>query len=348
MGILSALGLVRASGPATPNRHRGIRSPWTQGQLETVVWNDILGGEAQIVTRSQAMRVPAVAKARHILCNHLSRTPLRALQGEDLLAEQPSWLYRTDGVISPWHRMAWTVDDLLFSGWCLWIVARGADRTILTAERMPPEWWRFTAEGDIELMNPVSGGWYLANADDVLLIPGPGEGLLETASGTIRAALGLEKAWSGRVRNPIPATELHQTDDVVLTDDEIDGLIEDYVKARQDPDGAIVYTPYNIEMKTHGEAKADLFENARNAVRIDVANFTGLPGAALDGSLATASLTYVTQDGKRTELADALDLYAGAIAGRLSQDDAVPRGTRVRFDFTDTTQTPTTGPTVED
>lgn len=356
MGILSALRLTKqvegftasATGLVSglPSGTTAIRSPWTEGQLQQIVWSDILGVQASTPNRAEAMTVPAVAKARQVLAGTIARLPLRAMRSGDVLPaeEQPSWLYRTDGPTSPWHRMAWTVDDLIFRGWSLWAVERGTDRAILNAVRVPPEWWKFDADGHIEIH-----GTRVPN-DQVILIPGPSEGLLDFAATTIRAARSLELAWAGRIRNPIPAMELHQTTQDTLTDEEAKGLVDAYSKARLDPNGAVVYTPFDVELRPHGTATADMFIEARNAVRLDVANFTGLPGAALDGSLSTASLTYVTQDGKRSELAEAVQLWTGPIEARLSQDDVVPRGQRVRFDTSDlTTVAPSpTGPTVED
>lgn len=351
MGILSALRLtksVASSSLVAPSAQRGIRSPWTQGQLSQVVFADVFGLDTLLVSRAEAMKVPSVAKARHTLVGAMAGMPLRALAGETLLENQPTWLYRTNGAISPWHRMAWTIDDLLFGDWSLWAAARGADNALLDTERIPLEWWRFTAEGGVEVLNPHTGTFYEPPASELILIPGPGACLLENAATTIRAARSLETAWAGRIKNPIPASELHQVTDDVLTDEEITDLIDTYCDARNDPNGTVVYTPNSIELRTHGESSADMFTEARNAVRLDVANFTGLPGAALDGALATASLTYVTQDGKRSELADSIDLWTGAIEARLSQDDCVPRGQRVRFDKGNSFTPSPTGPTVED
>jgi phage portal protein BeeE len=87
---------------------------------------------------------------------------------------------------------------------------------------------------------------------------------------------------------------------------------------------------------------------ARNMARLDVANLTGVPAALLEGSVSTASLTYSTHEGQRNEFVDfALNPYIDAIASRLSQDDIVPRGQRVRFDLSDlytTTPAPTGEP----
>lgn len=358
MGLASAWQLVRTAAAADPRygaRSRsgggnvGIISPWSghPGHLSPVVVADVFPDAATLpVTRTEAMSVPAVAKARHVLVTHLADVPLVALRGEDELPaeDQPTFLQRTDGPLSPWHRMAWTVDDLLFYGWSLWSCQRGAADQVLSADRVPFDAWWFEDDGTITVEGAA------AAAGEVILFPGPFEGLLCTAARTIRAAKNTETAWAGRVRNPIPAVELHQVTDDVLTDDEISGLVEAYCTARTDPNGAVVYTPAAVELRTHGQASADMLIEARNAVRIDVANFTGIPGAALDGALSTASLTYVTQEGKLSELGDALRMWASAVQQRLSQDDVVPRGQRVRFDFTqELSPTPIpTGPTVED
>lgn len=350
MGILSALRLTKSlttSSLAAPTG-RGIRSPWTDGQLQQIVWSDIFGTQTALVTRAEAMKVPSVAKARHTLVGAIAGLPLRAMKGDAVVSPQPTWLYRTDGAISPWHRMAWIVDDLMFGDWSLLAVARGLDGAILAGERVPVEWWRFGGTTGIEVLNPTIGEYSEVNPSEVILIPGPGACLLENAATTIRAARSLETAWAGRIKNPIPTTELHQVTEDNLTEEEVHELIETYCQARTDPNGTVLYTPSAIELRTHGESSADMFTEARNAVRLDVANFTGLPGAALDGALATASLTYVTQDGKRSELADSVDLFTGSIEARLSQDDCVPRGTRVRFDKTNAFTPSPTGPEIED
>jgi len=313
VGIRSAFALAaRSAAPApdvtasaaevatVPGVARGIRSPFTEGTLTKLVWADLLDTELLPVTRAEAMTVPSVVKARHLLVTHLAGVPLRALRGTEVLPtdDQPTFLYRTSGASTPWHRMAWTVDDLLFYGWALWRVVRGADGAILDATRVPPEWWRITPDNDIELQ-----GETIRDPRSVVLFAGPSEGLLEYAARTIRGARNIEQAWAGRVRNPVPVVELHQVTDDELTDGEIDAFIDGYVKARQDPNGAVVYTPNSVELRVHGDPSGSQMVEARNAIRLDVANLTGLPAEALDGSLSTASLTYTTQEGTRSELA---------------------------------------------
>lgn len=350
VGIRDAFRLAQAAAAISPVVNRpaarvGIRSPWSSAQLQAVTLADIFGENAMPITRAQAMQVPSIAKARHLICSPLARQPLVARRSGVALSSQPTWLYRTNTQTHPNIRMLWTLDDLLFGGWSLWAVERSTTGQIIDAVRVPPEWWSFGVDGAIE----VNGAG--VDADSVILFSGPFEGLLEAAAPTIRAARSIERAWFARAESPIPAIELHQTTDDVLDDDEIDDLIESWATARLDPHGAIAYTPFNIQAIAHGQSDPQMFIEGRNAIRLDIANFTGLPASMLDGSMATASLTYSTETGKRNEFIDySVGMWQDPIEARLSMDDVVPRGTSVAFDLTNLIQLPQsgTGPTRED
>jgi hypothetical protein len=329
-----------------PRGPTAIRSPWATGDLSQIVWADLFGAdEAWPLTRAAAIQVPAVARARNLLVGAIARQPLRAVQVDTPVDPQPGWITRTDGTMSPWHRMAWTVDDVFFAGWSLWACERDARKRILRVERVPAELWSFDTDGSV-----LIDGKDEVDTETVLLIPGPHEGILTSARKTILGARLQELMWQRRVAAPIPAMEIHQTTDEPLEPEEIDALLEAWITARTDLDGAVAYTPFNIELRPHGTATTDLLIEARNAVAVDIASHTGLPAQLLNASLATASLTYSTAETAQGELATSAALYADPVAGRLSMDDVVPRGQRCAFDLTDLTTTPPAplGPTTED
>lgn len=351
MGIRNALRLIEAGDQlGDPNSYprSGIVSPWTQGQLTQIVWSDIFGTEAKFVSRAEAMSIPAVAKARQILVSSIARFPMVVLdaEGNDVTARH-EWLYRSDGEVSWWHTMAWTIDDLIFSGWSLWGVERDANGAIIRGERCPIERWQVTPNGVIQIQNET-GNYVDAEADSVILIPGAFEGLLKVASRTIRAAAKLETSVLSKSQNPIPAIELHATTDDPLEPEEVQALVQAWANARGDENGAIAFTPHNIEVRPHGSTEASLLIEGRNFVRIDVGAFLGIPAALMDASLSTASLTYSTQEGQRNEFADfTMPYWLEPIQQRLSMDDVVPAGERVRFDLSSlytTTQSPTGAP----
>jgi hypothetical protein len=71
----------------------------------------------------------------------------------------------------------------------------------------------------------------------------------------------------------------------------------------------------------------------------------------MDASLSTASLTYSTQEGQRNEFADfTVPYWTEPIQHRLSLDDVLPQGQRIRFDLSDLYTNPQNpiSPIVED
>lgn len=348
MGIRNALRLIESGDQlkdANLLPNRGIVSPWSNAQLSQVVWSDIFGVESNTITRAEAMTIPAVAKARQILVSTIARYPLIALDTAGAVSPSHAWLQATDGEVSPWHRMAWTIDDLIFYGWSLWGVERDANGEITKADRCPIERWSINPEGLILIDDVV------AEEGSVILIPAPFEGLLKVGSRTLKGGAKLEASWVGKATNPIPAIELHATTDDPLEPEEVRALVDAWADARADVNGAIAFTPHNVTAIAHGSAEPSLLIEGRNFLRIDVGAFLGIPAALMDASLSTASLTYSTQEGQRNEFADfTLPYWLEPIQHRLSQDDVVPTGERVRFDLSDlyTTTPNPTGTVTED
>lgn len=323
----ASVGLL-VNGPNAP-----IRSPWSSTQLRRVALSELAGVEPRVVSRSDAMRVPAITRARGLICGTLSRYPLtlwRYVDGvNDERVPTPAWMTSTRTRQGPSQRMLWSLDDMLFGAMSVWAVERDADKAITDAIRIDPIYWTVDPDSRGVLVNgqPVSD-------DEVLVIEGPQDGLLTMAEDAVRASRNLANAWQQRVKAPVPLLAIKQTDpNAQLTDDEIDDLILDSEAARAN--GGTAFCPPGFEFDAMGTGAApDLYVEGRNADRIDWANFVGLPAAMLDGSMSTATLTYSTQEGKRSEFVDySLNYWAAAVESRLSQDDVTPEGTFVRFDI---------------
>lgn len=361
MGIRRALRIVREAEsihglpvdlPGRPRRV-GMSTPWGQSDLHTIVYADIFGLDTLPVTRAEAIQLPTVARARDILATTIGRTPMRAYRGDVEVDPQPTFLYRTDGGLqTPFHRMVWTVDDLIFGGWSLWALERGVEGDVIDAARVPPGEWTFGDDGQV---------LYLGQSVDdlsVILIPGPHEGVLTRGSRTIRAARNLEEVVASRARNPTPVTEIHVTsdDELFYTEDgltdEGKALRDEYARARQSVDGSVTVTPSNVDLRFHGDVSVDLLIQGRNAAAIDLARHVGTPGAVVDASNVNSTLTYETVAGRNAELLDyGFEPYMSAVESRLSMDDVVPRGQRVAFDTTElrtVNPDPAAGPTEED
>jgi hypothetical protein len=335
-----------ASSPNYSKMTPQVGSPWTTGQLSQIVWADIYGGDPAPVTRAMAMAVPAVAKARHVLCSVVGPLPLVSFAADVKDPEQPLWMQRTDGDLSPFHRMLWTVDDLLFYGWSLWAAKRGAPTDgspLLAAARVPQDRWSVDSDGFIQVDNQR------VQAGQAILIPGPHEGLLNDSPTIIRMAADNLQAAANAARNPNPNVDLHYTGDEPQSQDDIDSLLKVWSDARRGMNGGVGYTNKLVEAKTLGSHLDKLLIEGRNADAVDIARAAGVTASSVDATAAGASLEYTTATTRNQELLDyGVKFYMDAISSRLSQDDCVPRGHRTAFDvseFTTLTPSPTGAPT---
>jgi hypothetical protein len=331
-----------SSAPVT----RATRSVFSEGRLNPILASDIFGLDVSPVTVDECMRVASVVKARSILHALIPPRSLVAFRGDTRLAEQPTWTYRSDSGIPTQFRTAAILDDHIFHGESLLqITARGTDGFPLNIEHIERDRWNVEPDGTFTIDKlPVNG-------DNLIYIPGPWNGLLTSGADKVRESRGLDKAALSRARNPLPVLNVALDGDTSLDEDEMADLLGTISKARRDPDGAIIITPSGATLNAFGATATDYFEGGRNAVRIDFANMFALPASMLDSAQQGTNLDYSTQEGKRNEIYDyAISYWTTNITSWLSQDRVTPRGTSIRFDFSDlltTTQTPT-GPTTED
>lgn len=323
--------------------------------LNTLVWNDLLGTDVGPLTRAAAMKIPAVARARHLVCGAIANLPLTVWAGAVRLEgdAEPSWTYRTDYGLPPYHRLLWTVDDLIFTGWSLWARQNGAESDgarPLAMTRVALERWRFTAAGTIETRQP-DGRWMTAHRDEVVLIPGAHEGILNFGATAIREAGDLATSAAKAAANPAAYINLHYTGDEPLSREDRTALIDGWAAARRGENGGVAYTNKWVEATEMGTHEAHLLTDGRNAAAVDMARLVSIPAAMVDATNAGASLTYETTEGRNGQFIDyGLSLYMDPITARLSMDDVVPRGQSVRFDTSrlrDLAPVPT-GPTTED
>lgn len=335
MGIRDAIRAI-ASAPATiaaaHDTLSGPASPWAQwpshlAHIDVPEWT---ADYEWPVTRAEALRIPAVARARKLVCGTLARMPMRVCSAPGTPLEvQPRWVDRTDKTLSPYHRTLMAVDDLLFYGWSLFQVERDADMRVESLDYVPWDRWEFDPDGRITIAGvPAAPG-------TVCAIPGPDEGLLRFGSRAIRHADALTAIAERAASTPVPNIELHDTSDRPMQDTDIEKLVSRWAAARRGENGGVAYTNKTIEVKPHGQQNADMVIEARNAAVVDIARAIGIPAAMLDATAAQAALTYETTQGRNGEFVDyGLSPYAAAIAARLGQDDITPTGYHVEIDLT--------------
>jgi hypothetical protein len=330
-----------------------LGSPWApDNHLARIVVDDILGVRPPgPPSRAEAIRVPAVARARGVVCTTIARIDLGAYRGDTRLdtAAEPSWLHATDGPLSPFHRMLWTLDDLLFYGWAAWeVTQRETVNGVPDAgfpQRMrrlaPLAEWRFESDTGRVLRATAEGGWRPTNARELVLIPGPHEGLLVEGAPAVSHARDLQRSAHNAARFPSAYLGLKQTSGAPLkrrSDDPdevtVETILQSWRTARLNPDGGGVAWLGGVEPVELGTFAEHLVTQGRNAADVDVARHAYIPADLIDATVSESSLQYSTsRDNDRRAVDYGLGAYMSAVSGRLTQDDVTPRGQRVAFDL---------------
>lgn len=317
-----------------------------------MVWKEWLAAspDALPVSRGEALSVPSVVRALAQITSPLMECPWVQLDAAGVpTPTQPKWLQGTSGEVAPQYRAQLVGEDLVLDGWSLLSITRDGANRITAVDRVPYDQWMFTDDGE-----PADEDGDPFDPLDIVLVKGPHRGLLNNGARTVRGAVALEQAWTRAIRAPIPITTLTQTTDDQLDDDEVDELLADWRHARSDPDGAVAFIPYGIELDTPGTLVPELLVAARNAVAVDIARLVGLPSAAVDAGAVQASLTYVnTQLGVGLQLVNqGVKPYATAMGAALSLDNVTPSGTRIGLDMSqllaDAATLSPNGPNTED
>lgn len=312
-----------------------IATPWSKSHLEKVLAQDVFGQDVPVNTRSAAMRIPSVARARNLVVSSICRMPL-VDQVDGAPAEtQPLWLTRSRHA-APQLRLAWTVDDLIFYGMSCWLVERYADgRMVSDAHRLNWGEWSLNADMRVEVL-----GHEVPN-ENVIVFTGLHEGVLDYGKDSLDDTRTLYRNVRTRLATPSAGVNLHQTGGRDLTDDEIDTLIDRWAIARRGGNGGVSFTSKDIEAVDMPGDDGKLLIEARNAAAVDVARVIGVSAGLIDATTPTASLNYETRTGRNEEFVDRdLELYITPLEARLSQPDVTPNGHTIVVDQGEFTRLP--------
>lgn len=282
------------------------------------------------ISRAEALRVPAVKRARDLIAGAIGQFPLRVLDPTGRPAEtfRPNLFEQPEEGIAP--SVTWTrvVEDmLLFERAWLERIAVGWHGRIVTARRL---------EGDTVTVQPdyVQTRYGSAKVwpaiDGLLRIDSPNGGLLE-CSAAIRACIFLERAAVNAADGMPPIDYFTPADDADPAEDEdVVAILDEWADNRRARRTG--YVPASLKYNVAGwdPEKLQLAEAREQAV-LEVARLTGIDAEEL--SVSTTSRTYAnTQDRRRVRVEDVLGPYMTAIESRLSMDDVTPHGYTVRFD----------------
>lgn len=288
--------------------------------------NDYIYGRGKI-SRQEALSVPAIKRARDLICGGIGQFPLMLLdpngkpQDWSLLSQPESGVARS-------VTMTRTVEDMLLYERAWW------KTTHVGWHGKPAEVRRLEAESVHVVPNYVSypEGQALVwpEVPQLIRLDSPNGGLL-SASTAIRAYIGLSLIAMQAVDGAPPIDWFTAGDeDEDPDDDEIEETLDDWVAARRARRTA--YVPNHLKYNRDGFNPEQLqMSQAREFAITEIARLTGIDAEEL--SVSTTSRTYFNaQDRRRDRLESVLGPYMTALEGRLSMEDVTPRGYRVVFD----------------
>ena len=288
-------------------------------------------------TRDEAMQVPAVARARSIICGTAASLPLRAFNkttnaevyGRTIL-EQP------DPALPAAVTMSWTFDDLLFHDVAYWQVLSVSpeDGRPVHARRVDPLRVTYNTEGLSGIL--IDGFWVdgvqvpMSGVGSLIVFYGLGTGgILSRAGRTIKTALDLEKAVSRMAEEPAPAMYIKNSG-VDLPASQVSALLANWKAARAQRSTA--YLSGNLEVQAFGfdATQMELSANRMNTAT-EIARLMNIPAWYLNAE--STSSTYSNTLQERRSLIDlSLMPFLIAVEQRLSMDDITPMTQRVRFE----------------
>lgn len=348
--------IARPSGRSSAN----MVSPWSPGGFETT-WavDDALRGVLERsrsgVTREAALRIPAIKRAHGITCTQFAGIPFFQMDGDTRTKDQPEWLTNSASGVAPYHRQFGAASDWFFEGWACF----GFTDDMTDCLHIPFGMWKLDDDGYVLVTSDLVPLRYQAI---LIAIPlGYGEnGILHDGVDTIDQAQKIDAAYQARLDNPIPLTVLSLRDDMYFgySREERASVRDEWNEGRRKNSTAL--KPESMKVDLPGATVGgDLYETGRNAVRLDLANHTGLPASILEGvrqggSGGGTEMRYqgVGNGGERSDLWEygKARQMLQAFEARMSLDDVVDSGLSIRGDLSNmfATPNPNTTPTSED
>jgi HK97 family phage portal protein len=335
MGLIRDILLGQA--PATPPAVEASLQPF---RVSTSIERSMFGA----TNRHDAMTVPAVSRARNLVCGTIASMPLDQFVQDQATREIQQvppypWVEQPQVDIPRMTTLAYTVDSLWFYGRAYWLV------TEVYAEDGRPRRFQWVdplkVTFDVDLQSGLVTRYYInlnptprSGVGSLVVFTSIDEGLLTRAGQTIRTCIELEKAALDFARFPSPAITLKNSG-MDLPADQVQNLLDRWRESRRSSGGAVAYLSSALDMDSVGFSPKDMaMVEAREFQVAEIARATGLPGALLGAP--ASGMTYQNVQAERRGLVDlALQPYMSAIEQRLSMDDVTPRGTTLMFQHND-------------
>ena len=310
----------------TPALNQGTRRSFTVTAPPEITGAWSTAALAPRISRAEALSVPAVLRARNLVCGTLGTLPLH-LHDASREVTPSGLLDQPEAGVPRSVTMAMLFEDLFFEGIAWWLVTRftrtGYPETV---ERVEPSRVGVRTDGSVWI-----DGVRVADSD-VIRFDSPNPALLVSAARAIRTCLRLDAAASRYADEPLPSGYFEPREGAdPADDDDIESLLNAWSNARQSRSTA--YIPAALKYNTLQWSPADLqLADARQHAVLEIARAAGVDPEDL--GVSTTSRTYANAETRRLDLLDfTLGAYVSAVQDRLSMGDVTPRGYYARFKF---------------
>ncbi|WP_251586827.1 hypothetical protein [Microbacterium hydrocarbonoxydans] len=316
-----------------------LASPYSGDHLAQAIVGDYFGQlPGELIDRPIARRVPEVRRAlaaHQALVTKLRFEKYAAGTPAARAENQPYWVSSCDYPgMSRWLAVKQLVEELYFEGFGVLGCRLDTEGLVYDWITIPRNLWSIDHETQAITIDKAVPAEFRMRA---VVVPLGSSGILTDGIDSIRQARKIEIARQARLDSPPAATELHVNDSSYdgMELDETRALIQNYKEGRKN--SSISVTPSYIDVIERGiSGSLDLFEEAKNSVRIDLAMHAGVPlnfvGASKEGG-GSGNVQYQNVNGETSELwMFGSSEYAVAIAAALSADVVVGEGAEVRAD----------------
>ena len=297
-------------------------------------WSDSYG----LVTRERAMQIPAVARARNLVCGVVGSLPLeRKDMRRNTKLDAVPLQYAPDPDVPKTVTLSWMIDSIIFYG----VAYVQVLETYVADGRVARFRWiennRVTPEYDL------TGKYITGYQLDAVRVPNDGvgsikafygldQGLLVRAGRTLITSIALEEAAKRAAEEPLPQTVLKDKGPA-RTKDFLNTLMSGWASARQKRSTAYVSGDFDLEVLGFTASEQQLVE-ARQYHAAEIARAMNLPSWFLNADIA--SMTYSNVEQERRSLIDySLKPILRAFEERLSADDFAAPNIGYVFDLDD-------------
>jgi hypothetical protein len=336
------MGLIRdliVGAPAKAETAVDIEASLKPFTVSGELWNS---QTSMTATKLQALQVPAIKRAKDIICSTIGSLPLSQFEkSTGAYIEAPRVIHQPDPSVPGSLIYTLTASDLFFYGNAYWQVTEAYAATdggrVRSATYVPYDWVspQYDSTGTkIVGYSVLSKPVPMSGVGSLVVFYGLNEGLLYTSGKTIRAALALETAAEQYAKEPAPMMVL-KTNGTNLSAERMKALKETWTTLRQSKNSTAILNA-DIDLQSFGfDPKTIQLNEARQYIALELSRACGIPAHFLGAEVT--SMTYSNTLQERRALVDfSLRPILTAIEQRLSSSDFIPSTTSsIRFDLDD-------------